>query len=361
MHNKLGVSMMRGSLRFLRLPLALIVVMFPLRSLGQITFQTVPAPVQSLSINDIDFINSTTPKWIFSVIMTSSSPTPVDGVTMEMKLSAYLSTGEQFEDLVFLSTDQFTVTGSRTITNLDLKDENLRGEYIVDENGKTKLEDIALSSGVVPAGKYRFAVQVFVDGVPQQGDGDFSLLLTNPSGVELLSPSDGDNYVSQYPLFQWQGDATSWRISIFQKLPGQGSLEESASGIPHLMSNTDGLSFQYPGSGARLLETGNTYVWFVEGLRGVAGGTTQTIKSPLRSFQVSSATGSGNTISALLDELERVLGSRYQGVIDEMRQQELTSSGIIRLNGSPITAAELTSILNALRSSPETVSSVVLE
>ncbi len=351
---------MNRNIRFsLLLPLLALALTSPawLSAQPTVTVSTVTAPVQTLSINDVDFLNSTTPKWIFSIIMSSSSPDPVE-VRMELRLSVSLATGDQFDNLVFLRSEPFVVTGTRTITNLDLRNEALVGEYITDDGAMSKLREVALSTGIVPAGEYRFAVAVYVGDVVQTGD--FSLILTNPSSVELIAPADGDGFVGRFPLFQWQGDAPSWKVSIYEQLPGQGSREEAVSGIPHLIATVTSQTFQYPTSGVRALEENHTYVWFVEGVFGVAGGTSQGFKSPLRSFTVAPS-GSGESFSSLLDELERALGPQYQTVIDDIRQQGLTSSGIMRLNGSPITAAELTNILNMLRSNPDAVSSAVLE
>ena len=88
------------------------------------------------------------------------------------------------------------------------------------------------------------------------------------------------------------------RLSVFEKLPNQSSLEEAISGVPHLTSEVNTTSFLYPAGGVRPLEPGKTYVWFVEGIYGNTGGPGNTVKSQLRSFTVSAGgiqSGSGES------------------------------------------------------------------
>jgi hypothetical protein len=169
---------------------------------------------------------------------------------------------------------------------------------------------------------------------------------------------DGDSFVNPFPLFQWQYDGPSSRISVFEKLSGQSSLEEAASGIPHLSATVQAKSFQYPSSGARILQPGKTYVWFVEGLSGTSGGTQAALKSELRSFVV--AGNGGSSLSTLLDELERAL-PQYQPLFDQIRSQGLTPSGSIRLNGSAMSIGELRTLLNRLRLDPEAVTAAEVQ
>ncbi len=187
---------------------------------------------------------------------------------------------------------------------------------------------------------------------------EFPIILSNPTTVELISPIDGDQFVTQFPLFQWQYDGPSARISIFEKLPGQSSLEEAASGVPQYSTVTSTNSLQYPSSGTRVLEPGKTYVWFVEGLAGATGGTTVTRKSALRSFSVVSS--NGQSLSSILDELARAL-PQYQTLFDELKAQGFTAAGSIRLNDSAISTSDLLKIVNKLRQDPDAVTSVKSE
>lgn len=322
---------------------------------GQPVFdvQTQTAPVNTLSISDVDFVNSTTPKWLFTVNIRV-----LDGSTRSatMEINASFMFPDETRSVVLLVTEPFPVMGTRTVTNLDLGRTIPLVTHTVDQVSKRRLEETALPSGTLPAGVYSFAVTVR-DSTSTSG-ATFQIVISNPSTVQLLSPVDGDSFVNPFPLFQWQYDGPSSRISVFEKLPGQNSLEEAASGIPHLSATVQAKSFQYPSSGARILEPGKTYVWFVEGLVGTSGGTVAALKSELRSFVV--AGSGGSSLSSLLDELERAL-PQYQSLFDQIRAQGLTPSGSIRLNGTAVSIGELMNLLNRFRIDPEAVTTAELQ
>ena len=332
-------------------------------SQSPITVSHTVAPVNQLTVNDIDFRHSTTPKWLFTI---NIGLVGADTLTVTMTVNAgfVLPSGEAHDMAISFTTVPFLVTRTRTVSNLDLGSGAGKIDfavYNVDNNARRRLEETALPSGEIPAGTYTFRVRVTsVDGnvhsVPDPDE--FPITLSNPTTVELISPVDGDQFATQFPLFQWQYDGPSSRISIFEKLPGQTSLEEAASGIPHYSTVTTTTSLQYPSSGARILEPGKTYVWFIEGLAGATGGTTVTRKSALRSFTV--AANNTQSLSSILDELARAL-PQYQGLFDQLKAQGFTSAGSIRLNDSAISTSELMNIINKLRQDPGAVSSVESE
>ena len=326
---------------------------------ASIVVTTQAAPVNSLSVNDIDFINSTTPKWLFTINIRNLQPRSVTA-TMTIRLDANLSASSSYQRAVELKTNPFNINGngSRTFTNLDLRDPVLKQSYVLDPLAKKKFEETALPSGSLPAGSYNFLVTV-TPTIGSQATGAFSIILSNPSTIQLVFPADGDVAVNQFPLFQWQYDGVRSRISIFEKLPGQGSLEEAASGIPLIRTEVSAKSYQYPSSGVRPLQPGNTYVWYVEGLVGVAGGPGTALKSGLRSFTVARA--GIPTTTSVIDELERLLNRKYKPVFDQIRSEGLSYSGTVRLNGSPIGSADLLQLLNQLRANPDAVTAVVLE
>jgi hypothetical protein len=255
-----------------------------------------------------------------------------------------------------LETTPLQVNSSRTITNLDLRDPLLRQSYVVNEQTRRRLADIALPSGIMPAGKYQFTVSPGSSS-PAFDETEFTIVLTNPSTVDLLAPVDRDQFVSTFPRFQWHGDATNWHIGMYPLLPGQSSYEEAVSGVPFLNERVTTQSFQYPSAGARPLEPGSTYVWFVEGLTQLTGGGEATTRSELRSFTV--ASGGGSNISLLLSQLERALGPKYRSLFDTIRAEELSPTGSIRLNGSSISVSDLLGLLTQIQNNPDAVSAVL--
>jgi hypothetical protein len=146
---------------------------------------------------------------------------------------------------------------------------------------------------------------------------------------------------------------------VFEQLPNQASLEETASGIPQLSVETSANSFAYPSSGVRSLEPGETYVWFVEGLVATSGGSDLLLRSPLRSFTVASPGMS--SLSTILDDLERALDPKYKPVFDAIRADRMSPSGGLRVNGTPVTQADLLRLIQLFRTNPDAVLSLEME
>ncbi len=325
---------------------------------AQLTVNVIHASINSLTIADVDFLNTTTPKWLFTVsIGTGGGQVQVQ---MTMSLSVYLASGEQFNNpVVRVVTQPFLAPV--TLTNIDLTTKQvvkIQSDYF-DETAKQRFKDLSLPTGALPAGTYHFDVSVVAVNQGGSGGGQFDIVLSNPSSIELVFPVDGDPSVSPLPLFQWRYDGMASRISIFEKRPQQSSLEEAASGVPQLTADVGTTSFQYPSSGARALEPGKSYVWFVDGLSGATGGTVLPIRSELRSFTVSAA-GAASLMS-YLDDLERALDAKYKPIFDEIRAEALLPTGVIRLNGSPISTVELLDIIRQLRFNPDAVQGVNLD
>lgn len=337
----------------------LTVLLWPATSRSQITVTTLRAPVNTLSISDLDFLNATTPKWLFTITM--SSPLSVE-VILTINLDVYLAAGETYVNAAKFISKPFMLEGTRTVTNLELgrgrgiPQRDVDG-YIFNPQAKAAFQEIALPSGSMPAGTYRFTVDVTAGNATGQGIFEFNL--TNPSSPVLLAPAAGETVVEELPLFEWQYDGPRATISIYEMLPGQRSLEEVASGTPQITATVSTRSFRYPVTGARPLMPGRTYVWHVKGLVGTAGGTDLELRSALRSFSVS--TQRRSSLDWLLQELEDALPPSYKPVFDQIRAQDLSPSGTFRFNGSPISLADLLNALNDIRSSPESVSSVIVE
>lgn len=332
-----------------------------------IIMTTSSAVLDQATIADVDFVRSTTPKWLFTIDLRVSPPgNPVADLIMEIDGDLALAGGRTGENITVLTTLPFTVNESLTLTNLDLARPGIKGTYTFDTDALTRLgvRDIALSGTRLPSGTYTLNIVVYKlqDGqrTSVKARGKIVFVLGNPSSVELLFPSDGDAMVGQYPLFQWLYDGQLSRISVFERLPGQASPEEATAGVPHLVQEVAGLSLQYPASGVRTLQPGKTYVWFVDGLLRSAGGTVQTARSSLRSFTVT-AGGAPIPTESLLDRLERALGPRYKTLFDQIRANEYEASGVLTLNNTPITPAQLDTLITLIRRNPDLVRGVHVE
>ncbi len=333
-------------------------LLFPVCSTAQISVTTLAAPVNALSITDLDFLHSTTPKWLFTINM--SAPGTANAV-MTINLDVQLANGTTHTQAAQFISKVFLINGSRTVTNLELgKGKAIPDSmYIFNQSAKTAFQDVALPSGAMPAGSYTFRVDVRSADNSSSDTKFFTFVLSNPSTPVLLAPTDGETVVEEFPLFEWQYDGPRATIAIFEALPGQQSLEEIASGTPHLTATVTTRSFRYPATGARVLQPGKRYVWYVTGLVGVAGGTSLQLRSQPRSFTVSNTRR--NSLGWLLQELESTLPTTWKPVFDQIRAEGLSPAGTFRFNGSPISITDLLKVLNDIRSNPESVSAVNLE
>ena len=359
-----AIHCISGCCRRVVLLLALPVFLFT-RSLSQEIILDPPpvtSPVNTLSIGDIDLLNATSPQWLFTIAMRTRDGSTIRA-KMTLRLRIQLPGGELVpsdgSDALIISTrdPHFLIPGSRAISNVDFGKTIPTASAKLNQQARQRLEEIALPSGTVPAGVYQFLVEVSPIAGGAVTTGTFSIVITNPSSVELVFPLDGDE-VTPLPVFQWMFDGSRSRISVYEKLPGQAGLEETASGTPHLQTVVPTASYQYPASGVRALEPGKSYVWFVEGLVPASGGSDRIIRSQPRSFTVSSK---GLGLSDLLADLEQALGTKYKGVFTQIRAAGFSPAGGPRLNGATLSKADLAKLLNMLRSNPEKIATVVLE
>jgi len=341
-----------------RILLALLVVAACSRANAQTVTLDPPqvAQVDILTVNDLDFLNATTPKWLFTITMHSDQPVQA---IMTITINIMLRDGTSFPGAAMITTAPFDIVTTRTVTNIDLTYDNPHvAEHSFRDDAKTRLEETALPGGRIPAGLYMFIVTV----TPEGGSPvtvTFELEPLNPGSVELLYPPDGEENAGTFPVFQWRYDGTRSRISIYEQLPGQISPQEVISGVPQLVETVETNSFQYPTAGVRSLDPGKTYAWTIEGLAGVSGGGDAVIRSDIRMFRV--GTNNAVWVSGLLDEIEKAIGPDYVDVFNGIRREGLTTNGTMSLNGNPITYTDLLHLLDHFREDQGSVKSVEVE
>ena len=326
-----------------------------------IDISTSTAPVDVLTIQDVDFINALSPKWLFSIDLRIRGGVPASvNASMAITLDVQMATGESFTRVSSYMTKIFTIPGSRSFSNLDLARPDIKAEYALDDAAKRRLEQMALPTGYMPAGVYTFSIEVTTERYNTMSVATFRFVLTNPSRLDLVMPMQNDRTVNEFPLFQWTFDGPRSRLSVYEKLPNQSSLEEAVNGVPHLTTEVNTTSFLYPSAGVRPLEPGKTYVWFVEGIYGNTSGPGNTVKSQLRAFTVS-AGGSNQVMESLLADLEKALGPAHKPVFDKIRSGLLSPTGQMQLDGKTITVSDLVKLINQFRSNPGHVLATDLE
>ena len=325
-----------------------------------IDISTSTAPVDVLTIQDVDFINALSPKWLFSIDLRIRGGVPATvNAFMAITLDVQMATGESFTRVSSYSTKIFAIPGSRSFSNLDLARSDIKAEYVTDDVAKRRLEQMSLPTGYMPAGIYTFSIEVTTERYNTKSVAKFRFVLTNPSRLDLVMPMQNDRTVNEFPLFQWTFDGPRSRLSVYEKLPNQSSLEEAVSGVPQLVKEVNTTSFLYPSAGVRPLEPGKTYVWFVEGLYGNTTGAS-TVKSQLRAFTVS-AGNANQVMENLLADLEKALGPAHKAAFDKIRSSLLTPTGQMRVDDKTISVSDLVKLINYFRSNPNHVISTDVE
>lgn len=314
------------------------------------------APVQQLSIADIDFEHFESHTLLFTLEVKNSSGSDVQ-TQLQVTLDIMLANGTLNERVLDLMSDPFTIGSSgRTITNLQMG----RGGDIefhnvtLPQDAREKVQDVALATGKFPAGTYtfRFAlVNTECGTLPAEPPVVF--VVQNPSRVELRSPRDGE-VTNEFPLFEFFLDNSDWAtLTVAEKDPDQSRDEAIVRQPPMLEVDLTGQN-AFPYSGGRPLEDGKSYVWRIVSKTRSPGGTDLEVSSPIGLFTVS-ASGAASPQDALLNQLEEMLGRRYPGIFKEIRDGGFTLTGQYELNSSSLSRAEVLDLLLQLREMSDTI------
>ena len=77
------------------------------------------APLEQATISDVDFIRSTTPKWIFTLdLRMHPQGNQTQEVLLELRADVALAGGKSAEDIFYLKTKTFVLSPARTITTI---------------------------------------------------------------------------------------------------------------------------------------------------------------------------------------------------------------------------------------------------
>jgi hypothetical protein len=172
---------------------------------------------------------------------------------------------------------------------------------------------------------------------------DVVLRIGNANRLELIAPRDGEE-VSQYPVFEFFHEGRAARLTVTELRPGQ-TYEDAIDRNPAMLEKELTTERTVVYSGGRLLEQGKSYVWRVQTLTRIAGGTTIDLSSPVQSFTVAEG---GTFEDALLARLERMYGRQYPEVFEAIRDGRFSPTGSFSLDGAALDAAGLAKLLDSL-------------
>jgi hypothetical protein len=309
-----------------------------------LTLTSSQVPVEQLTLADFDIQHFESRGLIFSVNISNPGPAPAD-VQMDIVLKIELTDDHKFLPAAVLRTNPFTVpVNGRTITNLNLgqsKDISFESFEVIPE-ARDEIEKRTLSTGIFPAGRYTFDFSLAgaCSGVTPV---DVVILIGNPSRLELIAPRDGEE-VSQYPVFEFFHEGRSARLTVAELRPGQ-TYEDAIDRNPAMLEKDLSTERTVVYSGGRLLEQGKSYVWRVQTLTTIAGGSTVDVSSPVYGFTVAEG---GTFEDALLARLERMYGRQYPGVFKAIRDGRFSPTGSFSLEGKSLSGADLAKLLDQL-------------
>ncbi len=320
---------------------------------------TVPQTNQ-IYVADLDIQHIQSSGVLFSATLQSLASTPIQ-VKLRMTINVTLADGATYPDIADATTNPFTLEPGqvRVITNVDLSGSNPSisvesSHYNSDQ--VDKLKNVALAMGKAPAGVYQFMLQCFdQNNMPESEQARGSIIVTNPSRIELALPMDQGSVSTLFPHFQWMANVDTVVLSVYEKLPSQVSPEDVVSGVPYLRVTVPNStspapgSFNYPpsGPGVRPLQDGRTYYWYVQTPGSASRGSG--LRSDIWSFTIGSVnspapggTQGGDINSVATAALKSFLtGTPYSYLVSQIGML----TGQATYDGNEISTDELIDIL----------------
>ncbi len=346
--------------RFHTVQLALSVLLLSLSARAQETDQvnlmlTLPNYNQ-IYVADLDLKHVQSTGVLFTAQLQSLASTPIQ-VKLRLTVNVTLANGNSYPDIADVTTNPFWLQPAqmKVITNVDLSGENPplsveTSHYNTDQ--VNELKNVALATGKAPAGIYEFVLQctdVNNNSISQPARG--TIVVTNPSQIDLALPIDQGNITTLFPHFQWSSNVDTVVLSVYEKLPSQMSPEDVVSGVPFLRvtvpnsSSPSPGSFNYPpsGPGVRLLQNSKTYYWYVEIPSSATRGSG--IRSDIWSFTIggqdTSMAGGDINDQATIALKSFLSGTDYRDLVAKIEML----TGQATYDGSTISTQELIDIL----------------
>lgn len=384
--------------------------------------------VEVFYIGDFDFNNGMNNPDIFEYSLEYIAPdgdgTPGSGtparIVIEFEMIANVpSLGLNNRRIIYIKTEPFDFNGTVSISTRDL-DLNMDNIYYDDGREVTGIEEdefefipeeefnrlqSAILSGLkLPAGDYIFSFSVTESGGETVSAREV-ISVGNPTDLELVAPGgqldDNIEIFSLYPLFQWESTDFMWTAthcpdcgyfirvaeydptihsSIDEALSDRANLPYPDDGgfftlpsMPVTGSSgellTAGTTFQYPFTGAKPLEEGQSYVWQIQKVYPTTSGS-EMIESDIFVFTIPSMSGSttasGGTATSgtnfYLQILEQILDADTYNLLFSGELNGFVPTGVVTLNDTQqLTQDQLTALASQVLSGQITIKSISVE
>ena len=162
-----------------------------------------------------------------------------------------------------------------------------------------------------------------------------------------------------FPFFQWESDANHFNVFIFQKYPEDQTVQDVLSHPPILhLENYPDKRLQYPSDTSplfpdgtrvigpiRLLESGEIYYWYVQAIIDRPSGAYNLLNSDVFRFRIADINEGQLTGQQIINYLERILGTQYGSVLQQLISEGFYPTGNGYYQGTPVDPARLLQIL----------------
>ncbi len=343
------------------------------------------ANAQVFPVGDLDFTNTGLVQNYFNIRIRNDD---ANSVTLSLKLEIFyngvqiasgissnftLPANPNFPGLgqEYVLTSQQLSQGNAMINGQSIELSN----YEVDWNAVDELENQVLQTGKAPAGTYDFILTGVEPNnpdivlAPDQNQGNHTVNIANPTYIELLFPGSSVSestireIATVFPYFQWQTDVPPtnalYNVFVYQKYPEDATIQDVLNHPPifHIEGYPNNF-LQYPTDtqssftegrvlALRMLEAGKIYYWFVRSI--IPSGTGDvTLESDVFRFKIANVEQEVNNAQQILAVLEQILGSRYEQVLSDLREQGFDPNGNFTYDGRNVDINALLELANQI-------------
>ena len=192
--------------------------------------------VETLSPFDIDFEHFQSQNLLFTLTIVNHAGDSLNAQlrgTVEINLSDGSLSGEAGA----FSTQPFSVAPmGRVVTNLNLgRNSDIKTDHFTyTETAKSRLRDVSLATGRLPAGTYTLNLELWDVGLQELSDSKvITFSLQNPSRIELRAPQDGE-VTTEFPFFEFFHEGERALLTVAEKNPSE-SREDAITRKPSMV------------------------------------------------------------------------------------------------------------------------------
>jgi hypothetical protein len=303
-----------------------------------------PGNLQAFFLEDLNISGQAPSEEVFRATVVNELPTPIE---------VYFQFSLNNAQLLIASgrSNNFNLyPGILSVSNLDLTAPN--NPYQLDDyeisSQAEEIQNLMLQTGYLPAGTYIINLDVCQSSTYEVlAHDEIVTAITNPFTIQLLSPSGNPSMPTPMttltPLFVWSSQAGQYILKICERISPDQDPESVLQNLPHYQTSSSepltSLSFTYPLSGVRPLESGRTYYWQVTALVSTSSGFRE-YPSAIAGFTITD--NLDPQAQRIMTAVQMILNSGNASVLEDLTGFQ--PNGIIRLDGLGITIEDLESL-----------------